>query len=498
VRVLADDRLAGRDTGSEGHRTAAHYVADQFARLGLRPAGTDGYLQPVKLRRRQVDESRSSLALVPLPGTETEALVLGDDAIISPRVAPAGALEARMVFAGYGLTIPEADHDDFAGLDVHGKVVVHLTGAPPRVPGPLAAHMQSGRERTALLKRLGAIGTVSIANPKNMDIPWERLKLLRSMPAMSLADPALDDYRGLTIAISVNPARADRWLAGSGHSFQEILDAANAGRPLPQFELPRGLLARVAANESAVDSENVAALLPGSDPLLKDEFVVFTAHLDHLGVGEPIGGDSIYNGAMDNASGVATLLDVAERIKEPASRPRRSVLFVAVTGEEKGLLGSRYFAGNPTVEVSKIVANLNVDMFLPLFPFRILTVFGLDESDLGDDARAVAEALGVPAQGDLEPKRNLFIRSDQYSFIRQGIPALALKVGFAKDSPEERIAKQWLTERYHAPSDDLNQPVDKQAAAEFNTAAARLLERIANRSVRPQWRETSFFKRFAR
>jgi Zn-dependent M28 family amino/carboxypeptidase len=144
------------------------------------------------------------------------------------------------------------------------------------------------------------------------------------------------------------------------------------------------------------------------------------------------------------------------------------------------------------------VANLNVDMFLPLYPLRILTVFGLDESDLGDDARTVAQGLGIPAQGDLEPKRNLFIRSDQYSFIRRGIPALALKVGFAPGSPESRIAKQWLTERYHAPSDDVNQPVDQQAAADFNVAAARLLERIANRSERPRWKETSFFKRFAR
>jgi pectate lyase len=497
VRALADDRLAGRETGSEGHRIAARYVADQFRRLGLAPAGADGYFQPVSLRRRQIDERRSSLALVRSPGSDLEALTLGEDAILSPRVAPAGVLEAPLVFAGYGLTIPEANHDDFAGLDVRGKVVVHLMGAPPSIPGPLAAHMQSAHERTKLLKRLGAIGTVSLPNPKNMDIPWERVKVLRFLPAMSVSDPALDDYRGLMIAISVNPARADRWLARSGHSFQEILDAADGGRPLPHFALAATVRASVAANEVEVESQNVAARLVGSDPVLKEECVVFTAHLDHLGIGQPIRGDAIYNGAMDNASGVATLLDVAERIKESGRTPRRSVLFVAVTGEEKGLLGSRYFAARPTVDAAKIVANLNVDMFLPLYPLRILTVFGIDESDLGNDARAVAEAVGIPAQGDLEPKRNLFIRSDQYSFIRRGIPALALKVGFAPGSAEERIAKLWLTERYHAPSDDVDQPVDKQAAADFNTAAARLLVRIANRPERPRWKETSFFKRFA-
>jgi hypothetical protein len=221
VRVLADDRLGGRDTGSEGHRTAALYVAEQFARLGLKPAGRDGdgYLQPVKLRSRQIDEDHSSLALV--RPTEITSLTLGEDAVISPRVEPPPAPleDVELMFAGYGLTIPEANHDDFAGLDVRGKIVVHLSGAPPAIPGPLAAHMQSARERTALLKRLGAIGTVTIANPKNMDIPWERLKVLRFMPSMSLADPALDDYRGLTIAINANPAQADRWLAGSGHTF---------------------------------------------------------------------------------------------------------------------------------------------------------------------------------------------------------------------------------------------------------------------------------------
>jgi Zn-dependent M28 family amino/carboxypeptidase len=246
-----------------------------------------------------------------------------------------------------------------------------------------------------------------------------------------------------------------------------------------------------------VESQNVAALLPGTDPKLKDEYVVFTAHLDHLGIGRPIAGDSIYNGAMDNAAGIATMLDIASALKESGTTLRRSVLFVAVTGEEKGLLGSKFFANSPTVDARKIVANINVDMFLPLFPLKILTVYGMNESDLGNDVAAVAQAWGVQAQPDPEPKRNLFIRSDQYSFIRRGIPSLALRVGFDKGTPEERIAKQWLTTRYHAPSDDLNQPVDKTAAGEFNRLVAKLLERVANRDQRPRWMDSSFFKRFA-
>ncbi|MCA1685675.1 MAG: M28 family metallopeptidase [Planctomycetia bacterium] len=495
VLVLADDAMEGRDTGTEGHRKAAAYVAGEFERAGLRPAGTVGYLQPVSLLSRTIDETRSRLALVTDAGEVP--LTLGGDAFISLRVDPAPEVEAEMVFAGYGLSIPEANHDDFKDLDVRGKLVVSLAGAPPSVPGPLAAHAQSTAERANLLKRLGAVGTVTVQNPKNMDIPWERATLARFLPSMSLADPALDETRGLNLAVAVNPARADRFFAGSGHTFREILVAADAGQPLPHFALPARLKATASVTRSRVESQNVAAVLPGTDPGLKDEYVVFSAHLDHLGVGKPIKGDAVYNGAMDNASGVAAMLDVAASLHDSGTRLRRSVLFVAVTGEEKGLLGSRFFATFPTVGPKAIVADINTDMFLPLYPMKTLTVYGLDESDLGDDARAVATSLGVGTQPDPEPKRNLFIRSDQCSFIRRGIPSLALKIGFDKGSPEEALSKKWLTERYHAPSDDANQPVDRPAAAGFGVLAGRLLERVANREERPRWRDSSFFKRFA-
>jgi Zn-dependent M28 family amino/carboxypeptidase len=495
VAFLADDKLEGRDTGSEGHRKAAAYVAAEFERAGLKAAGTDGYLQPVKLKAKEIDEAHSSLALS--RGGKLEPLTLGEDAIVSLRVDPAPSVDAEMVFAGYGLANPEAGHDDFDGLDVRGKVVVYLAGAPPRIAGPLAAHMQSAGERSALLKRLGAIGTAAIQNPKNMDIPWARSSLARFMPSMSLAETSLDESRGLQIALGINPAHADRLFAGSGHSIAEILEAADAGRPLPRFALPTRLKATVAVRRTEVESQNVAAILPGNDPALKDEYVVFSAHLDHIGVGKPIDGDPIYNGAMDNASGVAAMLDVAAILKESGTKLRRSVLFVAVTAEEKGLLGSRFFANFPTVDPKRIVADINTDMFLPLFPLKKLTVYGIDESDLGGDASAVARSLGVTPEPDPEPKRNIFIRSDQYSFIRRGIPSIALKLGFEKGSEEEKMAKEWLTKRYHAPSDDLAQPVDKKAAGDFDVLVARLLERVADRDARPRWKDSSFFKRFA-
>ena len=229
----------------------------------------------------------------------------------------------------------------------------------------------------------------------------------------------------------------------------------------------------------------------------RNEFVVLSAHLDHLGVGEPVNGDAIYNGAMDNASGIAAILDVAARLHAANERPARSLLFVAVTGEEKGLLGSRYFAAHPAVPANAIVANVNTDMFLPLFPLKELMVLGLDESDLGGDIRAVAASMHLRVQADPEPQRNRFIRSDQYSFIRAGIPALAVTVGYETHSPESVIAQKWTAERYHAPSDDLNQPVDKIAADTYIEAVRQLAVRIANRPDRPKWNDASFFRRFS-
>jgi Zn-dependent M28 family amino/carboxypeptidase len=495
VEALANDGMEGRNTGSAGHKRAAIYVAGVFEKAGLEPAGTDGYIQPVKFKTRTIVESSSSLALV--RGEKREPLALGDDANISLRSDAAAAVDAPLVFIGYGLRVPEMSFDDLAGQDLKGKVVVYLAGSPSTIPGPLRAHYQSAGERWAALKSAGAIGTISIANPKSMDIPWARSTLARLQTSMALADPALDDAAGQQLSVVMNPAHADKLLAGSGHTFAELLALADAGKPLPRFPLPARIAAKVAVDRGEVESQNVAGILRGSDPRRRGEFVVVSAHLDHLGIGEPINGDRIYNGAMDNASGVAAILEVATGLHESNVRPARSIVFLAVTGEEKGELGSRYFAAHPTVPASAIVANVNTDMFLPLFPLKELMVLGLDESDLGVDVRAVAKDLGLGIQADPEPQRNRFIRSDQYSFIKAGIPALAMKVGYEANSPEAEIARKWTAERYHAPSDDLNQPVDRAAAGRFVEVVRNLAVRIANRTDRPKWNASSFFKRFA-
>jgi hypothetical protein len=495
VKVLADDNMEGRETGSAGLRRAEAYIVDQLKRTGLQPAGTDGYYQPVKFRSRLIIEKDSSLALV--RDGKVEPLILGEDAILSTRVDLAPELQAPLAFVGYGLSIPERNYDDLAGLDLRGKVAVILSGSPASVPGPLASHYQSSTERWKTLRKAGAVGIVSIANPLTMDIPWSRMAGNRKMPSMVLVGSEFNDTEGEKLSVTFNPTRASKLFQGSGHSFDEILALAKDRQQLPRFPLTASIKSKVTLERSDLESANVVAKLPGNDPELKTEYVVLTAHIDHLGIGEPVNGDRIYNGAMDNASGSALLLDVASSLKNSTEKLKRSLLFVFVTGEEKGLLGSKYFAAHPTVDATSMVADINVDMFLPIVPLKLLTVFGLAESDLGDMAREVAQAHGIAVQADPEPQRNIFIRSDQYNFIRHGIPALAIGVGATPGSPEQKILKDWLTQRYHAPSDDLNQPVDLAAAAAYEEVIRGLTLAVAQSPHRPQWKPDSFFRRYA-
>jgi len=493
VTALAGDDMEGRETGSEGLRRAQAYVVEQLTRAGAEPAGVNGFYQPIHFVSRQIVEKESSAALV--RDGQAEPLAFGEDAFFSTRadLVPE-EITAPLVFVGYGLRVPEMKHDDLAGLDLKGKVVVILAGSPAEIPSALAAHYQSIGERWKALRAAGAIGIVNIPNPASMDIPWSRMSLNRARPSMELADPEFDETAGLKTQLTFNPAQAEKLFAGSGHTFAELAALARDRKPLPPFPLPASLKARAVVRKTAVESANVVAHLPGSDPALKDEYVVLSAHLDHLGIGEPIDGDRIYNGAMDDGSGSAVLLDIAASLK--AEKRRRSVLLVFVTAEEKGLLGSKYFAAHPTVAPKSMVADVNIDMFLPIVPLKVLRVLGLADSDLGDRVRAISLSLGVRPIPDPEPLRNLFIRSDQYNFIRHGIPSIKFDVGFEPATPEAQLSKDWLTRRYHAPSDDTGQPVDLGAAALYEEIVRRLLVEVANDGARPRWHPDSFFRRY--
>ena len=459
--------MEGRDTGSPGLKRAEAYVVGQLKTAGLQPAGVKGYFQPVKFVSRQLLEKASSAILV--RDGKPEPLTLGEDAIFSTRVDLAPSVEAPLVFVGYGLSIPEKGFDDLAGLDLKGKVAVLITGSPSQIPSALASHHQTAAERWKGFHAAGAVGIISIPNPASMDVPWARVALNRLHPSMGLAGAEFDETNGEKLALTFNPAHADQLFTGSGHTFQELAELAKERKPLPHFPLSVSIRAKAKLMKKTVVSSNIVASLQGSDPQLKNEYVVLSAHIDHVGIGEPVNGDRIYNGAMDNASGVAVLLDVAASLKKHPENLKRSLLFVFVTGEEKGLLGSKYFAVHPTVDPKSMVADINIDMFRPLVPLKLITVLGLAESDLGDAARQVAESVGVSVQADPQPLRNVFVRSDQYSFIRRGVPSLAMDI--APGTPEEKqIYQDWLTRRYHAPSDDLDQPVDLALAGSMKTS----------------------------
>jgi hypothetical protein len=497
VRLLADDGMEGRRAGSPGHRRAAEFVAENFRKSWLKPGGTGGYLQEVRLESRRIIEASSSLKLVSPSGER--ALKLGDDGSILLRGVITRDVDAPLVFVEHGLVLPQYGVDDLAGLDLKGKVVVAFNAAPASVTGSAGAHFGSAAERWKVYRAAGAIGVLLMPNPNSMDLPWERVMQNRLEPSMVLKGVE-DLYAGMHLAVMFNPARLSMLLEGTGRNPDELLALLKEGKPMPHFDLPTHVVAKVEATISEITSENVIGILPGSDPALRDEFVVLSAHLDHLGVrsedqGQDAGqdlDDRIFNGAMDNASGIAVLMQIARDLSRHKA-PRRSIVFAAVTAEELGLLGSRAYVADAQSRGQHIVADLNTDMFLPLFPMKQLVVFGLEESDLADDARAVATRLGIEVQTDPQPRRNRFIRSDQYSFIRAGIPALATKIGFLEGTPEAEIDRRWFAERYHAVGDSPDQPVDLAAIGTYEELMRRLALRIANRSEAPRWYDTSVF-----
>ena len=467
VSALANDGMRGRQTGSPEHLKAAQYMAAQFKALGLLPGGADGtYLQPVPFVGRRIRESECALSLV-FPDHVTP-LALPDDATIGMSIDSADSLDAPVEFVGYGLSVPEQGYDEIAGKDLKGKLVLYLNGTPKGVTEPRRAQAKSSEARWVPMRAAGAIGQIGVRLPGKDDIPWARAIRNRLSPAMSLADADLDDHPGMRLTVNVNAKNLDKLLAGTGHTAAELFALADSGEKLPGFPLAARLKARVRYDRWDVHSQNVVAILPGADPVLQHEYVLVTAHLDHLGVGFPTDGDSIYNGAMDNASGIASILEIARDLaaKKGAARPKRSIAFVCVTGEEKGLLGSHYFARKPTV------------------PAR-------------DMARKEAKAMGIQVIPDPQPERNIFIRSDQFSFIREGVPAITFDNADEKGTPAFDVLDQWIKHRYHQVGDDLDQPLDPQAPVDIIALAERITLDAANDPARPAWKASSFFKRFA-
>ena len=499
MRFLSDDSLEGRGTGTRGHEIAAKFMAAEFEAMGLAPAGDGGtYFQTVPFRSARVDEAKTTLTLI--RAGQTQNLVFRQDYIANGNPGQAeSTVEAPVVYVGFGVTAPELNYDDYKGIDASGKIVAFIYGAPD-FDSALKAQYSSAEIKQANAVAHGAVGFLSLYDPgrEGMYSFHQRASAL-SFPQMTWLDKDnkpngfFPELKGA--AILSLPA-ATKFFEGSGHTAEEVFAAAKAGKSLA-FPMP--VTARI-HNQSElkdVSSPNVVAKLEGSDPVLKNEYLVYSAHLDHLGIGEPVKGDSIYNGALDNASGCAVMLEVARAFTMVNPRPRRSILFVAVTGEEKGLLGSDYFAHYPTVSKAAIVANVNMDEDVMLWPLRDIIAYGAEHSSLEGVVEKAAKRLQLSVSPDPEPEETIFIRSDQYSFVKEGIPSVFPVAGFKSTDPAidpAALFKTWEQTRYHEPQDDMQQPgLDFDQAVKYAQFIFLCGWLITQDPARPTWNAKDFF-----
>lgn len=496
---LASDARQGRMTGTDSYDEAAAYVAEQFAALGLEPAGEDGWFQDVPLTANRLDTSRAAVTLHKDDGDS--ALVWKDDFVMSgDNVRGESSVTADVVFVGFGVHAPDMNYSDYDGIDVSGKIVALFGGAPAHFPHNERAFYSSGRTKAEELVRRGAIGYIGLRSRVDQKrVPWDRLILNAGVtPGMSwinLSGDVADYHEEIQGNATLNVPTADELFAGTPITFEQALDAADAGRPMSTTLGVRVTLSQHTSHEQAT-SANVVGLLRGSDPVLASEYIVYSAHLDHVGIGTPVNGDEIYNGYYDNAMGVALLIEAARAFAAMPERPARSMLFIAVTGEERGLLGSDYFAHYPTVPTEALIANVNLDMPLFLYPVADIIAFGAEHSSLENTIAAAIAAEDFDLTPDPIPEEVIFIRSDQYSFVRQGVPAVYLVPGFTSQDQAidgEASFRDHLATHYHRPSDDATRPVDWESALRFARANVRIGLQISATAERPRWNDGDFF-----
>ena len=497
IRFLADDLLEGRAPGTPGFEIAAKYVETELQALGLQPAGLDdGFRQPVPLQESLLVEDESSLSVL-ADGRETP-LVYAEDFILSPSPSHAETLvRAPVAFVGYGVSAPNLGYDDYAEVDVTGKVVAFLSGAPAAFPGDQRAYYSSGSVKRDTALARGAVAIITFTSPDDPRFRWEVSVNRSRRGAFGLdqdSQPTGGDS-GLQGSASLNHSGTLTMFAGSPKSLDDILASAAAGKP-QGFDLPVELSIRTTSRHRKIQSHNVVARLEGRDPALAHEHVVYVAHVDHFGVGAAVDGDAIYNGAHDNASGVSILLEIARAFTNLPQPPRRSVLFLAVTAEEWGLLGSQYFATHPTVSRSDLVANLSIDMPFLFHPLLDIVPYGADHSSLAEAVGMAADRLGLEIGPDPIPEQVLFIRSDHYSFVRQGVPALFIKSGFQTGDPSRdgsTMNAEWRRDIYHTPRDEADQGFDFGAGATHAQVNFLTGYIIGNRDERPTWNAGDFF-----
>lgn len=499
MRFLADDLLEGRGPGTHGHEIAARFVASRFEADGLEPAGDNGtYFQFVPFRSFRPDEKQTSLTL--LRGGREEALAFRRDFITYRQTTrKETSVEAPVVYVGYGVTAPDLGYDDYLGADVKGKIVAFLFGAPPKFTSTLRAHYSFRTLKAANAVAHGAVGFLYLHTPDQEPIysflDQAQDLVFPDLHWLNAAGIPGDDFEQLHGYSILSLDGVSKLLAGSGKTPEELFRAAQESRPL-SFSLPVSARIHVVDQTEDLRSPNVVARLRGSDPALRDEYVVLTAHSDHLGIGLPVNGDNIYNGAIDDASGTACLLEIAKAFNRMSQRPRRSILFVSTTAEEKGMLGSDYFAHYPTVPKGSIVADVDIDGDPLLWPMEDVIDYGAGHSTLDVLVKEAAVHMGLDVTPDPWPEQGLFVRQDGYSFVRQGIPTIEPDPGTKSSDPKinpRQIADAWTGHVYHSPKDDMNQPLDFEAGAKyarFNFLVAYL---VAQKTERPAWKPGDFF-----
>ena len=495
MTFLASDLLEGRGTGTRGYRIAAEYVAAQYALSGVEPGANGSYFQEVPFRETVPDAA--SMITFTRAGAEPVTLRIFDQFTSSgDPLDEKKVVDAEVVVAGYGITAPDQKHDDYAGLSVQGKIVAVFPGAPPRFGNAIRAHYSSSLNKIETAAGHGAVGLIFLTPPdEDARNPWPRKQRQSRIGSMHWTRPdgsprAVIPSLSSNVTISLD---ATRQLLGS--QADAVFASLQNGRPAVNPIRTRARIQLISTHRT-VTSPNVVGVVRGSDPKLRDEYLVYSAHLDHVGITAPVDGDPINNGAFDNASGTAVLLEIARAFAELKEKPKRSIIFLATTAEEKGLRGADYFANNPTVPFESIIGNINIDMLVMIARTSDLIPIGIETSDIGDVAREVAREMNVELSPDPFPEEVVFVRSDQYPFVRRGIPALYVDPGYkAVDQSIDlpKLHKEWLRTRYHAPSDDLKQPIDYSAALLLTEFDFRLGLALANRAERPKWNPGDYF-----
>ena len=500
IAYLADDKLKGRLPGTDGYQMAVDYVIDQYKKIGLTPGGDNGGFTQKLLIRKSVVDNSSAVAVLKDKFGNTDSLTFLKDFAPAPHpINKNAAAEGQLVFAGYGVEIP-GGYSDYKGIDVKGKIVVLIAGAPDGLHSTVTAHFSNGGNKMTVAYEKGAIGVV-MYSPQNRPStnPNPTLQSNTTINPEKTTAFSRGFVGNLNVAVNAATPFMRRLFMNSGKNMQQVLADIKKGKS-SSFEFGYSLSVSYSTIHNDIESYNVIGLIPGADKILKNEYVVHSAHLDHVGIGRAVDGDSIYNGAHDNASGVASLLEIARVYKSSGAKPKRSILIVMVTAEEMGLLGSSYFAANPTVPKASIVADVNTDMPTVIAPLLSVVPLGAEHSSLMNNVKFAADFLGLEVEKDPEPNENRFVRSDQYSFVMNGIPALHIKYGTKTNIPGFDLVafvKQWRAKYYHQAADGMNGIFNFAAAKTYVQLNFLISYSIAQTTVRPTWNEGDLFSKKA-